>query len=180
MSINSKRTRSIVAPRTNVPIVNNRETEPVVPAPRVPSNGKSKNIGSTPSNDSRATTNSGNEEKLYNRSSFRKSTRKQAESEAPKNADGKMICCTCGKDIPKTITVNTKNGERKRIGYDLDHYPDTWAERVDEMKSRATQPTRKAVLNEYNRDVRVQCNPCNISHQFEGKEGTFKGVKKDD
>ena len=47
---------------------------------------------------------------LYKRSSFRKGTRVKAESEAPKNASGKMICPTCGKDIPGSITINTKNG----------------------------------------------------------------------
>ena len=39
---------------------------------------------------------------------------------APKNANGEMICPTCGEVIPEKITVMTKNGERTRVGYDLD------------------------------------------------------------
>ena len=91
-----------------------------------------------------------------------------------------MICPTCGKDIPDSITINTKKGPLNRIGYDLDHYPDTWAERVASMKVGEVKPTRKEVLDEYNKRLRVQCHPCNISHAFEGVEGTYKGVKKDD
>ncbi|OXB96969.1 MULTISPECIES: GH-E family nuclease [Bacillus] len=116
---------------------------------------------------------------LYKRSSFRKGTRVKAESEAPKNATGKMICPTCGKDIPDSITINTKNGPVKRIGYDLDHYPDTWAERVVSMKTGEVKPTRKEVLDEYNARIRVQCHECNISHKFEGIEGTYKGEIKE-
>ncbi|ANV71341.1 hypothetical protein BCM43_12765 [Bacillus thuringiensis] len=116
---------------------------------------------------------------LYKRSSFRKGTRVKAESEAPKNASGKMICPTCGKDIPDSITINTKNGPVKRIGYDLDHYPDTWAERVVSMKTGEVKPTRKEVLDEYNARLRVQCHECNISHKFEGIEGTYKGEIKE-
>ncbi|KAB2476873.1 GH-E family nuclease [Bacillus thuringiensis] len=116
---------------------------------------------------------------LYKRSSFRKGTRVKAESEAPKNATGKMICPTCGKDIPDSITINTKNGPVKRIGYDLDHYPDTWAERVVSMKTGEVKPTRKEVLDEYNARLRVQCHECNISHKFEGIEGTYKGEIKE-
>ncbi|AHX19320.1 MULTISPECIES: GH-E family nuclease [Bacillus] len=116
---------------------------------------------------------------MYKRSSFRKGTRVKAESEAPKNASGKMICPTCGKDIPDSITINTKNGPVKRIGYDLDHYPDTWAERVVSMKTGEVKPTRKEVLDEYNARLRVQCHECNISHKFEGIEGTYKGEIKE-
>ena len=116
---------------------------------------------------------------LYKRSSFRKGTRVKAESEAPKNASGKMICPTCGKDIPGSITINTKNGPVKRIGYDLDHYPDTWAERVASMKTGEVKSTRKEVLDEYNARLRVQCHECNISHKFEGIEGTYIGEIKE-
>ncbi|WP_431809775.1 GH-E family nuclease [Brevibacillus agri] len=119
-------------------------------------------------------------ESLYKRGSFRKGARAKAESEAPKNASGKMICPTCGKDIPDSITINTKNGPVKRIGYDLDHYPDTWAERVASMKAGEVPPTRTEVLDEYNARLRVQCHECNISHKYEGVEGTYKGVNKDD
>jgi hypothetical protein len=116
-----------------------------------------------------------NSDSLYKRSSFRKTARAKAESEAPKNASGKMICPTCGKEISDSITMNTKNGPVERIGYDLDHYPDTWAERVTRMKSGEVKPTRAEVLNEYNARLRVQCHACNISHAFEGVEGTYKG-----
>ena len=50
-------------------------------------------------------------------------------------------------------------------------YLHTWAERVDDMKNRTSEPTRKEVFDEYNRDVRVQCPECNQGHQFEGVEG---------
>ncbi|GGO00246.1 hypothetical protein GCM10010969_21220 [Saccharibacillus kuerlensis] len=119
-------------------------------------------------------------ESLYKRSNFRKGSRTKAESEAPKNEVGKMICPTCGKGIPDSITVNTKNGPVKRIGYDLDHYPDIWAERISIMKSGELPPTRKEVLDEYNARLRVQCHECNISHKYEGVEGTYKGVNNDD
>ncbi|MEK5236161.1 phage baseplate assembly protein V [Paenibacillus sp. FSL L8-0470] len=117
---------------------------------------------------------------LYKRGGFRKGARAKAESEAPKNTSGKMICPTCGKDIPDSIIINTKNGPVKRIGYDLDHYPDTWAERVASMKAGEVPPTRVEVLDEYNARLRVQCNECNIGHKYEGVEGTHKGVNKDD
>lgn len=48
------------------------------------------------------------------------------------------------------------------------------------MKAGEELPTRKEVLDEYNERLRVQCHECNISHKFEGVEGTYKGVKKDD
>ncbi|WP_252188807.1 GH-E family nuclease [Bacillus mycoides] len=90
-----------------------------------------------------------------------------------------MICPTYGKDIPDSIIINTKNGPVKRIGYDLDHYPDTWAERIGSMKVGEVKPTRAEVLNEYNARLRVQCHECNISHAFEGVEGTYKGAIKE-
>jgi hypothetical protein len=112
---------------------------------------------------------------LYARGKFRKSARINAENAAPKNKNGEMLCPTCGKVIPKKITQETVNGPRQRVGYDLDHYPDTWSERVDKFKQREMPPTRAEVLNEYNRELRVQCPKCNEGHQFEGIEGTFKG-----
>ncbi|URZ15090.1 GH-E family nuclease [Clostridium felsineum] len=122
----------------------------------------------------------GETDSLYKRGGFRKGSRTKAEGEAPKNTTGKMICPTCGKEIPESITINTKRGPIKRIGYDLDHYPDTWAERVNKMKAGEVKPTRKEVLDEYNKRLRVQCHECNICHKFEGIEGNYKGVKSDD
>lgn len=110
---------------------------------------------------------------LYARGSFRRSARQKAESEAPRNSNGKMKCPTCGKEIPDKITINTKNGPVDRIGYDLDHYPDTWAERKVKLQSLETTPTRTEVLDCYNSDLRVQCHECNIKHIFEGVKGDF-------
>lgn len=114
---------------------------------------------------------------LYSRSGFRKRARQSAVDDAPKNISGEMICPTCGKVIPEAIIQDTVNGPRKRVGYDLDHYPDTWAERVEQLKQRDPPPTRKEVLEEYNRDLRVQCPKCNQGHEFEGVEGMYKGEK---
>ena len=110
---------------------------------------------------------------LYARGSFRRSARQKAESEAPRNSNGKMKCPTWGKEIPDKITINTKNGPVDRIGYDLDHYPETWAERKVKLQSLETTPTRTEVLDCYNSDLRVQCHECNIKHIFEGVKGDF-------
>ena len=104
---------------------------------------------------------------LYARGKYRKSTHEKMKAEAPRDADGNMICPTCGKKIPETITQNG----RKRVGYDGDHYPTTWSERVQEMKKWPTAPTRKQVLDIYNQDVRAQCPNCNQGHMFEGVKG---------
>lgn len=66
-----------------------------------------------------------------------------------------MICPTCGKIIPNKIKIQTKNGIKVRRGYDLDHYPSTWSERVQKMKTQDEPPTRKMVLDIYNKDVRI-------------------------
>lgn len=111
---------------------------------------------------------------LYERGGFRKSAVAKAKREAPLNKRGRMICPTCGKEIPSKISVKTKKGTIKRRGYDLDHYPDTWAERVEAMKKQPKPPTRSEVLDEYNRDLRAQCPPCNQSHAWEGVPGPFE------
>ena len=152
----------------------------ISPVGKSPKKQQPASINERPKAESEKQARGTDEAKLYNRSSFRKSSRVKAESEAPKNESGKMICPTCGKDIPDSITINTKKGPLNRIGYDLDHYPDTWAERVASMKAGEVKPTRKEVLDEYNKRLRVQCHECNISHAFEGVEGTYKGVKDDD
>ncbi len=84
-----------------------------------------------------------------------------------------MICPTCGKKIQSKIIQQTKNGPRIRKGYDLDHYPTTWNERVKKMEAQTVPPKRKEVLNIYNEDVRIQCLDCNQSHKFEGVKGDF-------
>lgn len=67
----------------------------------------------------------------------------------------------------ETHTVND------RIGYDLDHYPETLAERKVKLQSLEITPTRTEVLDCYNSDLRVQCHECNIKHIFEGVKGDF-------
>ncbi|HEX9062034.1 MAG TPA: GH-E family nuclease [Clostridia bacterium] len=119
-----------------------------------------------------------NNDSLYSRGGFRKSARQNAVDSAPRNTSGEMICPTCGEEIPATIVQDTVKGLRTRVGYDLDHYPDTWAERVQALMGGETPPTRKEVLDEYNRDLRVQCPECNQSHQFEGIEGEYTGGEK--
>jgi len=110
---------------------------------------------------------------LYARGNFRKTTLKNAINEAPKNENGEMICPTCGKIIPNKIKIQTKNGIKVRRGYDLDHYPSTWSERVQKMKTQDEPPTRKMVLDIYNKDVRIQCPECDQGHMFEGIKGDF-------
>ena len=69
-------------------------------------------------------------------SEYLQSTSAKAVREAPRNEYGEMICPTCGKAIPEKITIQTKNGPKIRRGYDLDHYPSTWNERVNNMKAQ--------------------------------------------
>ena len=106
---------------------------------------------------------------LYERGSFRKDPTEDAIAAAT-DSSGNRICPTCGSIIPDFITV----GKRTRRGFDLDHYPETWAKRVEKMKSCPKPPTRKEVLDEYNRDLRVQCPECNQSHQWEGIKGPYQ------
>ncbi|MBQ3545168.1 MAG: filamentous hemagglutinin [Lachnospiraceae bacterium] len=122
--------------------------------------------------------NNTSDDALYARCSFRKKSIAKAESEAPRDSDGNMICPTCGKVIPKSIIIDTKNGPMTRRGYDLDHYPLTWDERKKIMKASGIRYTRKQVLDEYNSDLRVQCPPCNQGHLYEGVEGEFANGKK--
>lgn len=110
---------------------------------------------------------------LYARGKFRRSARQKAESEAPRNANGKMRCPTCGKEIPDKITIKTQKGSVDRVGYDLDHYPETWADRKAYYQSLETTPTRAEILDCYNSGLRVQCHECNIKHIFEGIKGDF-------
>ncbi|MBX7136249.1 MAG: hypothetical protein K1X67_26560, partial [Fimbriimonadaceae bacterium] len=109
---------------------------------------------------------------LFERGTFRVGTVKTVVEEAPRNEAGEMLCPTCREVMPETIQIMTKNGPRERRGFDIDHFWKTWSDRVNAMKKHAIEtgvwPTRKAVLDEYNRNVRAQCPPCNQGHQFEG------------
>jgi hypothetical protein len=105
---------------------------------------------------------------LYDRCKFRKNSISDAKNGAPRNSNGDITCPTCNEVIPDTITNQTVNGPVTRRGGDLDHYPDTWAERVTNMKQQNVPPTRKEVLNEFNERLRYQCPTCNQGHQFEG------------
>jgi RHS repeat-associated protein len=117
---------------------------------------------------------SSDDEEIYARGSWRKSTLVNAEKASRLANDGKLLCSTCGKDVSEKITIETKNGPQKRRGYDLDHYPITWAERITDMKNWSVKAIRKDVIDEYNKKVRVQCPECNQSHQFEGIKGEFQ------
>jgi hypothetical protein len=108
---------------------------------------------------------------LYARGSFRKKVVEGAAEGAPRNAEGEMLCPTCRRVMPEQIVVETKRGPVVRRGFDLDHFPETWAERVRRMMTRPSPPTRKEVLDEYNRWLRAQCPECNQGHQFEGVPG---------
>src|SRR5262249_51525676 len=112
---------------------------------------------------------------LYARGSFRKSTLETAKQEAPRNEAGEMTCPTCERVMPERITIETKKGPVERRGFDLDHFQKTWAQRVKEMREQAAatgrEPSRKEVLDEYNKLVRAQCPECNQGHQFEGQPG---------
>lgn len=95
--------------------------------------------------------------------------------EASRNANGgDLRCTTCGDDVSQPITIETKNGPVQRRGYDLDHFPETWAERVEAMKQLPERPSRQQVLDVFNTDVRVQCPPCNQGHEFEGVWGDYQ------
>ena len=115
------------------------------------------------------------QDKLAKRGSFRKKSRDDAEARSRKANDGKLLCETCGKDVSKNITRMVKGKPQKRVGYDLDHYPETWAERKADFMGRILSGdiTRKEILDIYNANLRVQCPPCNQGHKFEGIKGAF-------
>lgn len=97
----------------------------------------------------------------------------RAKQEAPRNEAGEMTCPTCRKVIPEKIKIETRKGPVERRGFDMDHFNKTWAQRVREMREQAAatggKPTRKEVLDEYNRLLRAQCPECNQGHRFEGQ-----------
>jgi hypothetical protein len=112
--------------------------------------------------------------KLYNRGGYRQSTLLKAEAGAPKNRIGRDMCPTCGVEIPDVITMQTKKGPLFRRGYDLDHYPIPWSDRVNIMRQMQEPPTRKQVLDVYNEAVRLQCPTCNQSRFYEGIPGDYE------
>ena len=106
------------------------------------------------------------------RGSWRKQTLEDALKNAPEDAEGNKICPTCGEPFPATITEDTINGPKVRRGYDVDHYPEPWNER---RKVWGPRPIRgKPWQDEFNRDIRAQCPPCNQGRKFEGKPGEFE------
>jgi hypothetical protein len=108
---------------------------------------------------------------LYARSAFRSTALSQAVARAEVNAAGRLICPTCRQEIPERLVIQTKNGPVIRRGFDLDHYPETWGERIAKMKNAPVPPARNEVLDAFNQDLRVQCPTCNQSHRFEGLPG---------
>lgn len=74
-------------------------------------------------------------------------------------------------------TGTDQTWNKNTCGYDLDHYPTTWAERAENMKSSGMKYTRKDVLDCYNSNVRCQCPECNQKHIFEGIKGDFANGK---
>ena len=129
---------------------------------------------STDSTPAAATGSADEPQKLYNRPGWRKNTVTNALNNAPTNEEGATICPTCGDPIQDIIEVQTKNGPVTRRGFDLDHFPDTWAERVKQLQEQSDAPTRREVLDEYNLRVRVQCPSCNVSHRYEGIPGEYQ------
>jgi hypothetical protein len=112
-------------------------------------------------------------EKLFARGSFRAGAMQEADANAPIAENGRFIYETCREEIPETVLRDTRNGQVERRGHDYDHFPDTWAERKANLQAPGPEPTRKIVLNEYNRDLRVQCIPCNQGHKWEGIRGPY-------
>jgi RHS repeat-associated protein len=112
---------------------------------------------------------------LFSRGSWRKKTIADAEKAAREANQGELVCATCGKDVSAPIIVETVKGPKIRVGYDLDHFPETWSERLRRLKNQQPEPGRSTILDEFNRNVRVQCPECNVSHEWEGKPGDYQG-----
>ena len=87
-------------------------------------------------------------------SSFRKPTVKNAWDEAVNGSKpNTKECPTCGKDVKGNPNKGEKRGGND--GWDVDHQP-KWSDRVKGA-------TRKDVLDNYNKDVRLRCQNCNRS-----------------
>ncbi len=111
---------------------------------------------------------------LFSRPGFWKETLENAKAAAPVDDLGNVVCETCGEVVPETITRNTSRGPVLRRGGDLDHFPDTWAERVAEMRNRFPLPTREEVIRAFNERLRYICPICNQSHEWEGIPGPYR------
>lgn len=108
--------------------------------------------------------------KTFARASFRKSTVKDNWKTAPTGINkSTRKCPTCGKSVGTTKTK--KVGGKRQYVWESDHTGATWAQRKAYMQSRekatGVKYTRKEVLDEYNRNTRLQCSSCNRSHRFE-------------
>lgn len=119
----------------------------------------------------------------FDRATFRKGTL-NAEWNSAKagTAAGSKQCPTCKKDVFKLRTSKRKGKPVKKKGWDSDHTGATWAKRVEYMKKLQSKTgktyTRKQILNEYNRNTRLQCHHCNRGHQYEpGKTDTANYLK---
>lgn len=111
---------------------------------------------------------------LYSRPAWRKTTLARAESASRLANDGELLCATCGIGVSQPISVQTRLGQIVRRGYDLDHFPDTLAERIRRFKNQPIPPTRPEFIEEFQLRVRVQCPTCNQSHRWEGIRGNFQ------
>lgn len=72
------------------------------------------------------------------------------------------MCVGCGTPLGRG---QIEYGGRLRRDFDLDHYGQTWAERVRQMPQDITRP---GVNDAYQLDVRALCPICNQSHRMEG------------
>ncbi len=97
------------------------------------------------------------------RPSFRKSTERSSIESAPRGPDGGPVCLGCGTPIGRG---KVEYGGRMRRDFDLDHFNQTWAERV---KQFSPDVSRAEVINTYQQDVRATCPICNQSHVLEGR-----------
>lgn len=97
-------------------------------------------------------------DKLFkNRPKFRNGTLQKVYDEAKKDANGQLICPTCG------VSMDWKPGQNRLGIMDVDHYNSSWQDRLDEMMLRSYPPTRKEVSNSFQVDTRGECFSCNRS-----------------
>jgi hypothetical protein len=128
--------------------------------------------------------------------SFSALTVRRAKRAAPQNRDGRW-CPSCGKTIASgpasSRIIQPSERSNYQRNYQLDHFPDTIAKRdgilgsggtwtgtdgvphtIDLAQVRAgNSDARAAYTRMYNTDVRLQCQTCNLSHNFEGVDGGY-------
>lgn len=85
------------------------------------------------------------------RPSFRRGTERDALASAPRAPDGGAMCPGCQTPIGRG---QIEFGGRLRRDFDLDHYGQTWAERIRAMPSDITRPE---VIDAYQEMVRATC-----------------------